>query len=180
MASPHISHFPFLREVLVEGMEWTHVHSVGPQRCLSSQVQLHVPATWGLNILGTAWDQAVFWVLLSASWVGQWGQQCLWRVWSASFSRCLRRHTAADTSCTAAERSEQSQIVRVRCAFLLSWEESFPCQDTSMLKALIQPSIAWIEMKQWKYKGTSSLCLLDCAIPNHLPVLLLHFGQSLY
>lgn len=53
----------------------------------------------------------------------------------------------------------QSQIVRVMCAFLLPWEESFPCQDSSTLKTPIWPSIAWIEMKWWKYKKEDFITL---------------------
>lgn len=53
----------------------------------------------------------------------------------------------------------QSQIVGVRCTFLLPWEVSLPCQDSSMLKALIWPSTTWIEMKQLKYKKEDFITL---------------------
>lgn len=89
-------------------------------------------------------------------------QQYLWKVQSASFSGCLRKHTAAGTSCTAAVSSEHYSLkVRLteQCVHFYHPGKSFPWQDRRMLKALIQPSTAWIEMKWWKYKKEDFITL---------------------
>lgn len=147
--------------MLVEWMEWTHVHSVGPQSHPSSQVnclyQLYDDWTFR-GQLGTRLSSGCWFLLHGLAQDSSIYESPVCFLLQVPEEAHSSRHIMH--SCRKVwALLPQGQIVRVMCAFLLPWEESFPCQDSSTLKTLIWPSIAWIEMKWWKYKKEDFITL---------------------